>query len=93
MNQLLVVEGVSVRHDSVGRYNLNDLHHAAGGNERHSPNHWTRNEPFNGLISELTPDMAFAPADIQRGGIMPATYLYKELVYSKALPFLLVTVH
>ncbi|WP_413676419.1 KilA-N domain-containing protein [Pantoea dispersa] len=93
MNQLLVVEDVSVRRDSVGRYNLNDLHHAAGGNERHSPNRWTRTESFNGLISELTPDMAFAPADIQRGRIMPATYLSKELVYSKALPFLLVTVH
>lgn len=93
MNQLLVVEGVSVRRDSVGCYNLNDLHHASGGNERHSPNRWTRTEPFNGLISELTPDMAFAPAEIKRGGIMPATYLSKELVYSKALPFLLVTVH
>lgn len=93
MNQLLVVEGVSVRRDSVGRYNLNDLHHAAGGNERHSPNRWTRTESFNGLISELTPDMAFAPADVQRGGITPGTYVCKELVYSKALPFLLVTVH
>ncbi len=93
MNQLLVVEDVSVRRDSVGRYNLNDLHRAAGGNERHSPNRWTRTESFNDLISELTPDMAFAPADIQRGGIMPATYLSKELVYSKAFPFLLVTVH
>lgn len=93
MNQLLVVEGVSVRRDSVGRYNLNDLHRAAGGNERHSPNRWTRTESFNGLTSELTPDMAFAPADIKRGGIMPATHLSKELVYSKALTFLLVIVH
>lgn len=93
MNQLLVVDGVSVRRDSVGRYNLNDLHHAAGGNERHSPNRWARTESSNGLISELTPDMAFAPAEAQRGGIMPATYLSKELVYLKALPFLLVTVH
>lgn len=92
MNQLLVVEGVSVRRDSVGRYNLNDLHRAAGGNERHSPNRWTRTKPINGLISELTPDMAFAPADVQREGIMPATYLSKELVSSNALPFLLVTV-
>lgn len=85
MNQLLVVEGVSVRRDSVGRYNLNDLHRAAGGNERHSPNRWTRTESFNGLISELTPDMAFAPADVQRGGITPGTYVCKELVYAYAM--------
>lgn len=85
MNQLLVVEGFSVRRDSVGRYNLNDLHRAAGGNERHSPNRWTRTESFNGLISELTPDMAFAPADVQRGGITPGTYVCKELVYAYAM--------
>lgn len=85
MNQLLVVEGVSVRRDSEGRYNLNDLHRAAGGLERHSPNRWTRTESFNGLISELTPDMAFAPADVQRGGVTPGTYACKELVYAYAM--------
>lgn len=93
MNQLLVVEGVSVRRDSVGRYNLNDLHRAAGGNERHSPNLWTRTKSFNGSISELAPNMALAPADVQWGGLMPGTYLSKELVYSNAIPFLLVRVH
>jgi hypothetical protein len=31
MSQLLVIDGVSVRRDLDGRYCLNDLHRAAGG--------------------------------------------------------------
>lgn len=31
MNQLFVIDGVSVRRDFDGRYCLNDLHRAAGG--------------------------------------------------------------
>jgi hypothetical protein len=35
MNQLFVIDGVSVRRDFDGRYCLNDLHRAAvGANER-----------------------------------------------------------
>lgn len=85
MNQLLVIDQVSVRRDQDGRYCLNDFHRAAGAEDRHSPNRWTRTESFNSLISELTPEMAFAPVDVQRGGINPGTYVCKELVYAYAM--------
>lgn len=85
MNQLLVIDGVSVRQDNSGRYCLNDLHRAAGGAERHSPNRWTRTEMFDGLVSVLTPDMAFDPAHTSRGGVNPGTYVCKELVYAYAM--------
>jgi hypothetical protein len=85
MSQIFVIEGISVRRDIEGRYYLNDLHRAAGGEDRHGPNRWTRTDSFNGLISELTPEMAFAPVDVQRGGITPGTYVCKELVYAYAM--------
>lgn len=85
MNQLLVIDGVSVRQDKDGRYCLNDLHRTAGGEDRHSPNRWTRTESYTGLINELTPYLAFAPADVQRGGLQPGTYVCKELVYAYAM--------
>lgn len=37
MNQLLVIDGVSVRQDTTGRYCLNDLHRTAGEEGSHNP--------------------------------------------------------
>lgn len=81
----LTIANTAVRQDSSGRYFLNDLHHAAGGEERHSPNRWTRTDSYQSLVSELTPDLAFAPAESIRGGATPGTYVCKELVYAYAM--------
>lgn len=35
MNSLMVIDGIEVRRDIQGRYCLNDLHRAAGGEDRH----------------------------------------------------------
>lgn len=64
----LAIEGIFVRRDSAGRFCLNDFQRAAGGEERHNPNRWLRSEMAAQLIAELTPDMAFAPVDVVRGG-------------------------
>lgn len=69
----LAIEGIFVRRDSAGRFCLNDFQRAAGGEERHNPNRWLRSEMAAQLIAELTPDMAFAPVDVVRGGINPGT--------------------
>jgi len=84
MNALIIAD-TSIRQDSTGRYCLNDLHRAAGAEEKHSPNRWTRTDGYQSLVSELTPEMAFAPSESIRGGVAPGTYVCKELVYAYAM--------
>ena len=87
MSQLLVIDGVSVRRDIFGRYCLNDLHRAAGAQDKHKPAFWLRNEQTEQLISELQnsnsemPD----PVSVIRGGKEQGSYVCKELVYSYAM--------
>lgn len=73
-----------IRRDGAGRYCLNDLHRASGGEERHSPNRWTRTDGYSGLVQALTPEMAYAPAESIRGGSAPGTYVVEELVIAYA---------
>lgn len=37
MNNLMVIDGIEVRRDAYGRYSLNDLHRAAGGEQKNRP--------------------------------------------------------
>ncbi|HHH0628087.1 TPA: KilA-N domain-containing protein [Yersinia enterocolitica] len=84
MNQLLVIEGVSVRLDNSGRYCLNDLHRAAGGESRHRPSVWLQNIQTRELVQEIS--KAGIPAlEIIKGGINPGVFVCKELVYAYAM--------
>ncbi|MCP2232858.1 KilA-N domain-containing protein [Erwinia aphidicola] len=90
MNQLLVIDGVSVRQDTSGRYCLNDLHRAAGGEERHKPRFWLGNQQTQELVQELTeggnpPLEQNQPVRVIHGGDNRGTYVCKELVYSYAM--------
>ncbi|BCU55274.1 KilA-N domain-containing protein [Enterobacter kobei] len=87
MSQLLVIDGVSVRRDIFGRYCLNDLHRAAGAQDKHKPAFWLRNEQTEQLISELqisNSDTPY-PVSVIRGGKEQGSYVCKELVYSYAM--------
>lgn len=81
----MVIVGVAIKQDQDGRYCLNDFHKAAGGEEKHAPNRFTRTEGFLELVKALTPEMASAPAITLRGGKTPGTYVCKELVYAYAM--------
>ncbi|SLK19962.1 KilA-N domain-containing protein [Enterobacter sp. NFR05] len=88
MSQLLVIDGVSVRRDLDGRYCLNDLHRAAGGEKRHQPSNWASLSQTQELIAEISsaPDITgAAPVVKVAGGSNQGTFVCKELVYSYAM--------
>ena len=39
--------------DEQGRFSLNDLHQAAGGEQRHQPRYWLENKQTQALVAEL----------------------------------------
>lgn len=88
MNQLFVIDGVSVRRDLDGRFCLNDLHRAAGGEKRHQPSNWASLSQTQELIAEISsaPDITgAAPIVTIAGGNNQGTFVCKELVYSYAM--------
>ncbi|OGC00128.1 hypothetical protein A2V82_16450 [candidate division KSB1 bacterium RBG_16_48_16] len=52
MNTFTVANTV-IRQDAEGRYCLNDLHRAAGGEKRHTPSRWLRISQVKAFIKEL----------------------------------------
>jgi len=75
----LTIGNTSIRQDSEGRYCLNDLHKAAGGEERHKAALWTVNKTTQELIAELE-NGGIPPITSQRGR-NGGTYAVRELVY------------
>lgn len=82
----LTIAGLSIRRDAEGRFCLNDLHRASGGEAKHQPAFWLRNAQAQALADELG-----ASADLQtpiatiNDGFNNGTYVAKELVYAYAM--------
>ncbi|MBV5311528.1 KilA-N domain-containing protein [Chromatium okenii] len=95
----ITIGEISIRQDADGHYCLNDLHKAAGGNKRHSPNYWLENQQTIDLIAELSKSLILsdtgipvtdkinnlAPVAILRGFGNQGTYVVRELVYAYAM--------
>jgi hypothetical protein len=92
----LAISHIAIRQDAEGRYSLNDLHKASGGEKRHQPSDWLRLQQTQDLIAEIengTPgipgaqnDKAGIPAlQTIKGTRSPGTYVVKELVYAYAM--------
>ena len=75
------ISEVSIRQDSEGRYCLNDLHQAAGGENRHKPGNWMQIQQTIDLIKEL--EIAGIPAIQSKQGF--GTFATKDLVYDYAM--------
>jgi hypothetical protein len=66
-----------------GRYCLNDLHKAAGGEGRHKPSMWAANADTQKFVQELS--KAGFPALVSvKGGAAPGTYASKLAVFKYA---------
>jgi hypothetical protein len=50
----LILEETYVRQDDQGRFSLNDLHQAAGGEDRHKPGNWLQLVQTQALIQEIS---------------------------------------
>lgn len=85
MNHLTIAD-VAIRTDAEGRYCLNDLHRAAGGDPKHQPFNWLRLDSTRALCSEIDQSSEMRTAlKVQNGGTAPGTYVCKELVYAYAM--------
>lgn len=77
----LSIGATVVQHDNEGRYCLNDLHRAAGGEKRHQPSDWLRLDQTQEIVREL--EIPGNPGIVARQGL--GTFVPKELVYSYAM--------
>lgn len=82
MNELIIAE-TAIRQDAEGRYCLNDLHKASGGEKRHGPSYWLETQQTKELAQELS-DTGI-PVSVVKGGSHQGTYVCKELVYAYAM--------
>ncbi len=76
------VAGVRIRQDLEGRFRINDLHKAAGGEKRHSPNYWLENQQASDLVRLL--ETTGIPV-VSLAGRSGGTFVVKELVYAYAM--------
>lgn len=89
MSKLPVIAGVEITTDEQGRFNLNALHKASGGEKHKAPNKWLENKSAQELISELesqTPNSGLAEKAINsvKGGVAPGTFAHELLAVSYA---------
>nr|WP_267877706.1 KilA-N domain-containing protein [Duganella guangzhouensis] len=80
------IAGVNIRFDDVGRFSLNDLHKAAGGEVRHQPAQFLRLDSTGALAKEMLSESDMQnPISVVRGGAGQGTFVCKELVYAYAM--------
>lgn len=80
----LIIANHSVSRNRDGLYRLNDLHKAAGGENKHKPSYWLESDQTKLLVQELT-DGGNPPLTKMKGGNAQGTYACKELVYAYAM--------
>lgn len=80
----IIVANIDIRQDSAGRYNLNDLHRAAGGESRHQPGKWLDLQATQELVALLEDNVKITgiPVIVKKQGL--GTYVCLDLVYDYA---------
>ena len=86
MSNVVVLDTVEIRKDSEGRYCLNDLHKAAGGEAKDKPANFLRREETIGLIQFLESEKLNGVLPVNaEAGRYGGTYVCKQLVYTYAM--------
>lgn len=88
LQELESAKAPAIRTDDAGRFNLNDLHKAAGGENRHKPSLFLARASVDELRYELKKDYeekAGIPAVSVAPGRNGGTWVVKELVYAYAM--------
>jgi hypothetical protein len=81
-----IIAATPIRQDAQGRYCLNDLHRAAGGEKRHSPNYFINLDSTRELVEEManTGNPAITPVEASRGRY-GGTYVADDLALTYAM--------
>lgn len=80
----IIISDIKIHMDAEGRYSLNDLHKAAGKEDKHQPAFFMRRNETIELINEIFNSANMQnknPVDSKKGRY-GGTYVCKELVYS-----------
>ena len=82
----IIINSKEITTDENGRFSLNDLHKASGGQIRHLPNKFMASKSFNEVVNLLIAEnSAFKPVVRKTGRYGGGTWICKELVYKYAM--------
>jgi hypothetical protein len=82
----LILNKILITKDDKGRFSLNDLHRAAGGQNKHKPSLFYRSGSFAEVVEVLNAQgRAFNPIEKKQGRYNGGTWVCKELVYKYAM--------
>lgn len=80
------IDGAVIRQDDQGRYCLNDLHKASGGERKNQPQYFLENKQTQDLAQALIDTgIPVSPINVIRGGLDQGTYVVKQIVYAYAM--------
>lgn len=87
--QFPVIAGVEITTDEHGRFNLNALHRASGGDRKNGPSHWLSNEKTLELVEKLGQRLTdtenpVSPINVIKGGLNQGTFAHELLAVSYA---------
>jgi len=85
IQEINLTAGIPAVKTEEGRYCLNDLHRAAGGENKHRPGYWLNNQQTQDLIREIESRAGIPAVNTINGGANNGTYVCKQLVYSYAM--------
>ncbi len=84
------IDGATIHQDRHGRFCLNDLHKASGGDVKNKPSNFLQNDKTQELVAELIvagnpSSVNIEPVSAIRGGPEQGTYVVKQIVYAYAM--------